>query len=800
MTQPRSSVLWLSLPFALVLSSFALHADPPKRAPAGTIAAFLEDSTLKYASNAALDTGSDVEHLLFRWAKTQKDKSTLTHRLATELRMPESLASQLVELTFQRAAAGNYNASERMKATVAERYIALYRQHRDNTTVLQEAAIAIKKVADCDGARFDALLAQQSDEDEKRHALFDATSCLSLLTPLTSTHADRIEPYLALIDAKGEASNTLHLAALRIADAMTSTPSVAVHAERIRSELRYGSRAEAVRLLPAIDAQTDSATIASLDIHDRLTIAAALWLEHQPELAERWRRLADALPKNPADDTVDRVVSSTGGGLTNEAQPIAEHLRRAHLEALLDRALSPSDRDPFDLLTLHYQSSRFDNSDYWDSVWLELIDAVAARDGYPGLVVSSEISMSRDRNGAIDGAIAECHRCGTRLLDALRSMRGEEAASSGSPASNEIWPGLPDAIRIRMDAQIDATPPWHAQPLPAAWRTPHPKQKRGGIPSEFSQADRLDPSPAWSKRLPPGELVRYAQSGHRIVAITASQSLDPVGEISSGGYWVSISDDDGASFAPPLYTGLRAFSPYTIRGASKLPLIDGDTLQIEVALRRIDPDKVVFPPIMLPVTESRNDLFLRIPLADLRRDSDGDGLTDLAEQAMLLDPTRTDTDGDGLADGIDMMPQVPRSSTPAPQAAAMSTLLNELLGKSFGAIVTTSAHRSEEPASGYVAGTGTDVHHEAGATFLVVPAAYLSGIETRQRMIALSPMQAERLQHTRNALPLRITFFEISRSGDRGIATWTAGWTGGTFLLTKNGESWTLKSISHWIT
>jgi hypothetical protein len=56
----------------------------------------------------------------------------------------------------------------------------------------------------------------------------------------------------------------------------------------------------------------------------------------------------------------------------------------------------------------------------------------------------------------------------------------------------------------------------------------------------------------------------------------------------------------------------------------------------------------------------------RLSLAQLRRDSDGDGLTDIGERRLLLDPHRADTDGDGLRDGADSAPNV--------DAAAMGPL------------------------------------------------------------------------------------------------------------------------------
>jgi hypothetical protein len=45
-----------------------------------------------------------------------------------------------------------------------------------------------------------------------------------------------------------------------------------------------------------------------------------------------------------------------------------------------------------------------------------------------------------------------------------------------------------------------------------------------------------------------------------------------------------------------------------------------------------------------------------IDLAAVRKDSDGDGFTDIEEKRLGLDPNKTDTDGDGLPDGADSAP------------------------------------------------------------------------------------------------------------------------------------------------
>ena len=62
---------------------------------------------------------------------------------------------------------------------------------------------------------------------------------------------------------------------------------------------------------------------------------------------------------------------------------------------------------------------------------------------------------------------------------------------------------------------------------------------------------------------------------------------------------------------------------------------------------------------------------LRASLADIMKDSDGDGLTDLAEERLMLDPHNPDTDGDGIPDGEDAVPNLAdKPSTPRQEAFA----------------------------------------------------------------------------------------------------------------------------------
>ncbi len=588
----------------------------------------------------------------------------------------------------------------------------------------------------------------------------------------------------------------------------------------------------------------------TLDADDRRALSAALWLAGRRAEAQRWRDLAEALPPPPTDavasatdaaataDAASAAIeaaqdaASAANAAANAAADIAalsalarrpgvddaqrarvegerrhkadaaEVARRDGLRRLLDHALRPDEADPFALLIQeHLGTFRANDDPYWSNVWSPLNDALAARDGYPGLVFGLGLSRSVS-DYAIDEAVRRCHRCPAGVIAAIRATGAVEAVARVTHSAT-VTTDLPADILARMDRQIDAPPAWPETPLPHALRTPRKtlRSDDAGFAPLFDTEGERSPWPAWAERLPAGERVRYAVAGRRVVAITASQTLDPAGELSSGGYWVSVSEDGGETFAPPLYTGLSVFAPYVIRPTSKRPLLDGDVLRVEVALRRIDPEKIVFPPITLPIAESRDDLQLTIPLAELRRDTDGDGLTDLVERALLLDPQLADTDEDGLNDAIDPLPQVPMRPGSDARSEALAVALDRILGRPLGAIVTTAAHTGGEPANAHAIGAGTDVRHDAGATFLVAPAASFSGLALRQRVVVLTPAQAERIGKARGGFhPTGISLFEVSRRGDLGVLIWSAGWTGGTLILRRVNGMWQAEATSEWIT
>jgi hypothetical protein len=72
---------------------------------------------------------------------------------------------------------------------------------------------------------------------------------------------------------------------------------------------------------------------------------------------------------------------------------------------------------------------------------------------------------------------------------------------------------------------------------------------------------------------------------------------------------------------------------------------------------------------------------ISLTLADLRKDSDADGLPDLVEKRLGLDPHNPDTDGDGIKDGQDANPLVGPESAKTGRGKILQMVFEALYGK-----------------------------------------------------------------------------------------------------------------------
>jgi hypothetical protein len=221
---------------------------------------------------------------------------------------------------------------------------------------------------------------------------------------------------------------------------------------------------------------------------------------------------------------------------------------------------------------------------------------------------------------------------------------GAATTSSETPIAGPHGPLLEDDLRRGILARL-ADPPFptcRVSALSPALR------RRSTHPADNDTLRRQV-----DMELPEGT-VSAGRAGGRELAIYLSPRLDPRSDIGDLGYRVRIRGDYGEH---DLAIGLATRRPLVLIHNPMVPLIEGGALQLEAELRPIDDASIDFRGLAGTGTLGEVDeLLVRCELADLERDRDADGLTDIEEQRLITDAWDPDTDGDGVRDGEDRSP------------------------------------------------------------------------------------------------------------------------------------------------
>jgi hypothetical protein len=420
--------------------------------------------------------------------------------------------------------------------------------------------------------------------------------------------------------------------------------------------------------------------------------------------------------------------------------------------------------DPFDLLTTAVKLHPW----LIGSVgWQLTLARAAVREGYPEIAVfqlpraaETLVVMTVDDEPAPTGRDVP-----PRVLHSARGLVAEVEA---------LQREIETEARAARAAMRDALGPDPAAAAVARWleRPPGPpfaaRRLAPGIePLDLSSSQRASALARLAGlRLPAGFTpVRAERQQAELAVIARSHAYDPRSTgAEEGGYWVLRSGDGGKTWRRPLYTGLRANLPYTVREESALPLLAGDRLQVEVEVKPMDlePAHVAAELARRP---GERGLYLEIPLDALERDTDGDGLTDLAEQRLLTDPGNPDTNGDGTPDGADRTPTIPPGDPGSPRARLIATLF---AGTAMRDAPAASASAS---ASGAPGGSGSPAAPADEQTvYAVGERRWFSGLRPGCRLIVLTAEEYQALSERISlqcAAGLEILMFD--RSGRRAF-------------------------------
>lgn len=269
-----------------------------------------------------------------------------------------------------------------------------------------------------------------------------------------------------------------------------------------------------------------------------------------------------------------------------------------------------------------------------------------------------------------------------------------------------------------------------------------------------------------------------------------STDYDPTGEVPAAGFWLMRRGDNGAQ-PRTYYLGLKEHAPFELVEGQPLEVRKG-RLRLFVHKAAIERREIMFPPLGVGLHRGAATQMLSATITDIARDSDGDGLTDLAEQQLLLDPTNPDSDGDGIPDTEDALPDV------ATAAATSSS-------RALGATLASLTHAPDLAISFAVPHSEAFVRRRSGderTLFVVADPADFAGISGDRRIIVLpTSLGPEKLASHPSfslMLPTRVQLHMLDEH--HAELTYDAGWTGGKFALDLRDGTWRVGSLEHWIT
>lgn len=369
------------------------------------------------------------------------------------------------------------------------------------------------------------------------------------------------------------------------------------------------------------------------------------------------------------------------------------------------------------------------------------------------------------------------------LLTDQRDARQYEERASGRGGT--AFSAALRAARAEARAQLPAAPPSPAAGVPTL---------PGAVTSPWSPRTDLAALPRNPKAkvtLPAGFWVVRAERQHqRVVALALSQLVDPVGEVSPGGYWLLLSTDAGAHWER-LYLSLGDHRPFHAWRDSKVPLLDAhDVVRLDLQEADIDESAITFPPLSTALQRGRDHVVLEARLASLRADTDADGLTDLLEARLLLDPNEADTDHDGVNDLDDLTPRLDDRLPLTPEAEFLNAFFEHFMtgGKAPRPHVVPPG---SGPLGAPRAATLEDVRFLVGQH---------PGLRPLVRLITLTPAELEAARGRYGAFyPMHL---ELMLNGtEHAFIRWSESWRGGTLRLDRAEDgSLTVTELESWIT
>jgi len=573
-------------------------------------------------------------------------------------------------------------------AELRRRLLALVRATRRAPIALQVAAESLHALDHCSSGDFAALMAGSTDPANDAWAIANAAECPDNALRAAAAARDRGMAALVRLADYGQLEAR---EALPLLQWLTAPPALARIAEADRPMLAAWLHGRHAMLL--FETGLTERAVALLDSLPDAMRRRALVRE-----AGRFTALVDGLPvvvrTERRDESLKLALAAAYAlaGRTGEAEALlADHGGLAATRRVAGCTWRDRGRPDPACANIPYEVQR--ESD----VHLLLLDHLLHHpdeDPYPlaeaflGYFDQSPIGAMTELRCRVFSEAQFAYLCDAARASRLRTILDEDDDDQDRSAQRAALaalpvPGLAEA-RAAVAAELErilaanadveegmirpppirtveaVPPPFEEHPLPAAFRGLRPRAAE--LPRDIAA-------------LPEGFVaVRFERIGQRAVMISASHRYDPTGEVSKGAFWLHLSRDGGRHWDRPLYTGIADRFPYVVPATSRMPLLNGDAIDLEVEVDEIDTADVGF---YSPRPRSRRrgaGLYLHIPLAELARDRDGDGLSDIAAHRLLLDRPRA-SGATPFVVGSDAGPGCP---APTPDRLATLAVLEQI--------------------------------------------------------------------------------------------------------------------------
>lgn len=772
---------------ALVVGSAA--SAQQVRPSAEDVKSYLESSTLRsYPDATTIAWERDLREQLARSVPAKAADAIAARYGIAAADMQRLVAAWIV------AHARKYDRSKAWKPAVRAELLSLAPAVRRAPIGLAVLSEALDALDDCSADNFAALVDDAQDRAADAYRIATAAPCTGNFVRAALIAGNRAMPTLIRLAEWGSlpprdtlpiyAYLTSPVALAHVAAPDRKTATVMLWQRYLKALLEAGLDTRALTLLDGLSPDVRTAVLSptsrlparvvvdgiamTFDAADEGAPAPILPVAMALAAARRDAEARELLSTLPALSAVKAAAADLYARADNDRTPGPDTFRLPMAALILDHLLNHPTGDPYPVAEVIAAGGMADESHAGAVVRCRVFPA----EEFPGLCDEGALSAAADLDRAFgsDADIPASEAMLRRLVPGFVSVRAAILAEAGPPR-----PSPARAARRSV-----------AAPASGFVERPLPPEQRGRATGT---------APTGLAPLPEGyTMVRAERSGDRAVAISVSQTLDPTGEVSRGGYWVHLSDDGGEHWQSPLYTGLADRFPYVVAESSRLPLIDGDTLKLAVDVAEIDTASISYPPVGLRTRRRAQDLYLTIPIADLRRDSDDDGWTDIAEHHLLLDRPRS-AGATPFIVGSDTKSAC--TAAPTREQLARGGLLAKLLDPS-GAAIIEPVDRPESQIGLGMRGAGAATSQPL---FLLGRPSDYTCLRPARPMIIYSPSDIDALRRTHPDFHvMQLPPIVFNRSRDRGFVHWSVGWAGGTYRLRWVNGKWEYDAISSWIT